>query len=438
MGLVRQMPELYLRGSLANVTMKSLTPEEEKHVSDVVQYVSGHPAMAKHRAGVIDELGNTIGADYSSDKRCGDIEFQVAVWKATVELLYHRKYTFHCENCGSSTWVTQQKVVRNIDRQKIDCPNCKKTRVIEAGDTDLIVGSYITIKEFQDSYKNFTPVQRAPKSESPIAYTKGDKKYSDPNKILSDDKQLSKFFGEFVWNYFRQQLAENSRKEHRKEPREISGRADEIIVEEILALCKKMKIDFHYCKEDSPKRGKYTIAVVGLLTPPEFTAELAVLVKKGKTSGVEIQCDRREIHVIENKMAGELKALVSRPEHVLVLDNNSTGTGDADGDFTISQISFRTIGAEKMNQDDHVAVIDTNDVIVAVRESLPEGVCQDIFDIQCGLGEIYNRFSDEHGDDRPKKNHIAKFLGITTRSVTIQMEVIRNVCLVHGLVPQSN
>jgi transcription elongation factor Elf1 len=432
------MPELYLRGSLANVTMANLTTDEKEHVEVIVDYVATHPGMARHRAGVIEELGNTIGADYQSDKRCGDAEFQIAIWKATVELYYHRKYTFRCKACGSNTWITQQGVERELNRQKLDCHNCKQVRVTEACDTNFKADSYVSFDEFQESYKYFTPVQNAPKCESPIEYFAGEKKYEDPDKIINDDTQLVKFFGEFVWNYFRQQLAENGRKEHKKEPRKVVGRADEVIVQEILSLCQRMKIDHNYCQRDQPQNGRYTIAVVGLLTPPEFTAEFAVLHEKARNHNVVIECNESEIQVVENSNAKSIEALISKPEHVLVLDNSTKSGGENDdGGFTISQISFRTIGAYKMDQDDHIATIDATDVMLAVRESLPDGDCKKIFDIQCGIGETYGTYSIEFGDDKPKKNHIARFLGITARSVTIYMENIRTICLAHGLVPKN-
>jgi phage FluMu protein Com len=438
MALVRQMPELYLRGSLANVTMANLTEDEKFHVETIVEYVAKHPGMARHRAGVIEELGNTIGADYSSDKQCGDIEFQIAIWKATVELYYHRKYTFRCQACGASKYLTQRGTPTEINRQQEKCPNCKVVRVTDAGDTELEVGSYVNFDDFQASYKHFTQVQNAPKCESPIEYIPGAKKYQDPDSIVNCNTQLVKFFGEFVWNYFRQQLAENSRKEHRKEPKKICGRADYVITEEILSLCQRLKIDYNYCPRDQPSHGYYSITVVGLLTPPEFTAEFAVLRQKALNHNVVIECTPSEIRVVENSNAGELEAYVSKPEHVLVLDNHTKSGSDEEGDsFTISQLSFRTIGAQKMDQDDHVATIDASDVMIAVRESLPEGDCQAIFDIECGLGDIYHRFSEEYGDDKPKKNHISQFLGITTRSVNMCIENIRNVCLAHGLVPKS-
>jgi hypothetical protein len=198
-----------------------------------------------------------------------------------------------------------------------------------------------------------------------------------------------------------------------------------------------MKITHNYCERDQPHAGRYAINVVGLLTPPEFTAEFAVLRGKAQDHNIKIECTPSEIQVIENSSAESIETMISKPEHVLVLDNSTKDGSENGGDFTINQISFRTIGAYKMDQDDHVATIDANDVMLAVRASLPDGDCKKIFDIQCGIGGAYGEFSIEYGDDRPKKNHIARFLGVTARSVTIYMENIRTVCLAHGLVPKN-
>ena len=88
-----------------------------------------------------------------------------------------------------------------------------------------------------------------------------------------------------------------------------------------------------------------------------------------------------------------------------------------------------------MDQDDHVAAIETSDTMTAIRESLPEGHCQSVFDIDSGSGDEYSRFSGEYGDREPKKCHIAKFLGITPRAVSIHREIIKVQCLAHELGP---
>ena len=437
MPIVRQVPKLYLRGSLANVTMKNLTEDEKIFAAATAEYVASHPKMAKHKAGFMEELRKTIGADYSDDRKTAEEEYHTAIWKATVELFYHRKYAFICENCGSTSYPTQTGRLKEIDSQKDYCPNCKKCYVVDSGDTKLVAGSYVTKEEFQLSYITFGPLQKAPKGRSPIRYIAGDKKYTDAQarKILDDDKQLVKFFGEFVWNYFRQQINENKRKEHRVKEK-ICDRADKIIVEELLALCGKHKLDFNYCPNSNPNNGYFSISVVGLITPPEFSMDLAVLSQKAMDNKITIDCRPNEIRIMENSMAGNLEATISKPEHVLVLENTTTGDDVEGNSYTISQLAFRTVGAERMDQEDHVQIITNADLMKAVRASLPSGDCQRIFDIHAGIGPDYLDYIEEFGNhSRPRKNHLARFFGITMKSVTQHLGDIKIQCLAHDFTP---
>lgn len=440
MPIVRQMPELLLRGSLANVTMVNLTDEEQNHVTDVMARIVSHPEMARHRSRFMKELGDTIGADYNDDRAAAEEEFQIAVWRATVSLLYHRKYTFECKSCNAVSYKTKLGRLKALDRRNPHCPNCGSVHVTHAGETDFEVGSFIHHIEFQAAYKDFTPAQDTPKCESPILYISGQETYDETQRsnILADDRQLVKFFGEFVWNYFRQQLKENNRVEHRKTPRRIIGPADFVIVQEVISLCSRMKLDFNYCSKTQPEHGIYNVSILGLQTPPEFTAEFIVLRQKGIEHGVIIECDNGTIKIHVTPNAPSLEAYIIKPEHVLVLDGySSESDNDDDGkSFTISQVSYRTVGAERMQQEDHTIMIDTSDVIEAVRKSLPDGECQQVFDIWASRGQIYAEFSEEFGDNKACINHIALHLKITTRAVNQYKETIKINMLAHGMLPE--
>jgi hypothetical protein len=420
--------------------MANLTDEEQDHVADVIERVATHPEMARHRSRFIKELGDTIGADYNDDRAAAEEEFKIAIWRAAVSLLYHRKYTFQCNSCGAVKYTTKSGRDKALDRQYPVCPNCGNVHVTDAGDTDLKEGHFIPNTEFQESYRDFTPAQNSPKCESPIHYIPGQGTYDENQRtnILTCDRQLVKFFGEFVWNYFRQTLKENNRVEHRKTPQQVYGPADYVLVQEILSLCSRMKLDFNYCPKTQPEHGAYHVTILGLQTPPEFTAELALLIRRGVEHGIIIECTNLAVKVLESSDAPMLEAYIVKPEHVLVLDGYTSDDGsEEDGKaFTISQVEYRTVGIERMQQDDHTITIDTADVIDAVRKSLPDGECQQVFDIWAGRGQTYIDFSEEFGDGRACINHIARHLHITTRAVNQHKETIKVNMLAHGMMPE--
>lgn len=438
MAIVRQMPALYLRGSLANVTMATLTEEQKLHCGELTKFVANHPDMAKHKSQVIKELGSTIGADYRDDRSTAEQEYLIAVWRGVVNLFYHREYKFECKACSKSTYMTKRSVPKAIDRIQVPCPNCGCVKVVKAGATSLVEGSYITHDEYQASYRDLQT--DLPECKSSIESTAGELRYGDSAKAVCDDpKQLAKFFGEFVWNYFRQQLRENSRVEHHKEPQEVIGRADDIIASEIISLCTRLKIDHHYCPETQPEDGWYSIKINGLQTPPEFSGDLVVLLEKANEHGIIVQLSDAEIRIRETPAAATIEAFVIRPEHVMVLDNSQSVSGGEtdDGGFTINHISFKTIGAQRMDQENHVLVVEQADTMNVVYNKLPNGHCRTVCDLLLQRGESYETFQQKHHyDSPPRLQHIADHLGITNRAVKQHVQTIRHICLSNGLVLQ--
>lgn len=81
----QQMPQLYLRGSLCNVTMRNLTSEERDYIASLVQTIKEDPLLQKCRSQFKSALSNTISGDYRSDKDvAAEQEYMVAIWKTTV------------------------------------------------------------------------------------------------------------------------------------------------------------------------------------------------------------------------------------------------------------------------------------------------------------------------------------------------------------------
>ena len=91
MGIVRQLPELYLRGSLANITMANLTEDQKAQAQEIALDIAYSPEMASHRIGMIKELRNTIAADYKDDEKNGESEYIIAIYRGVVDVLHHHK-----------------------------------------------------------------------------------------------------------------------------------------------------------------------------------------------------------------------------------------------------------------------------------------------------------------------------------------------------------
>lgn len=432
------MPELYLRGSIANITMANLKPHEKEHISEIFEIVSNHPEMIRHKAKVMKELGVTIRGDYAEDRSAAEQEFQIAVWRGCVNIFYHRNYTFKCMHCESSTYLTQRGKPKPFERIQTPCPNCRMAIVDNPGCSDFQPGECVNHDDIQNMFKHIP--NNTPTFKSTITYIEGDYKYKNAEEIINCPKQLKRFFGEFVWNYFRQQIKENKRKEDKK-PIQISGPADEMIVEEIISLCTRLKIwysiDTSKQKTYIPSGGKYTIKLYGLLTPPEFSIELAAISQTAREYGIIIDIDHNQIEVFVHPNPPTIAVTVIKPEHISVIDNQLTTSDDGESTgFTVNQISYRTLGAERMDLENHVFSTDMNEASTRTRGSLPDGNCKYIYDIYCQIGPLYERFSEEYGDGIPKINHVAAFLGITPRAVKQFRETIKIHCLANDFTPE--
>lgn len=79
----RQMPALYLRGSLCNQTMRNLSMEQQELISCIVEQLINDPLLQPTRIEFRNVLRYTIKGDYT-DVEAADQEYQVALWRAAV------------------------------------------------------------------------------------------------------------------------------------------------------------------------------------------------------------------------------------------------------------------------------------------------------------------------------------------------------------------
>ncbi len=426
MAIIRQMPALFLRGSIASVTMAHLTEEDRKFLAKMIAFVSNHPEMARNKARMIKELGNTIRGDYADDKLTAEQEYEIAIWRGLVDLFYHRKYTYECGHCKATTYFTKRGKPKPIERPSVPCPNCGMAEVKDRGFTDLEEGSIVDHAEMQEKYKHMT--MGTPRYCSTVKHIPGERKHLNPQSVIECPKQLKKFFGEFVWNYFRQHIKENKRKEHKKKPVLIAGPADLMAIEQIKNLCTKLKVDFD-C-DHQVNNGFYVINLNALQTPPEFSMEMAIVRHSMNINGINVRCSSHSIEIEAKVNAPTVEVSIIKPEHVTVVDNHQTSGEEeiSSSGFTLSQVSHRTSGGEKMDQDDHVATLDMSEAARKVREALPDGDCKKIYDILSQVGEYYDEFSTNYGYGIPRTNHIAEYLGITPRAVKQHKETIKIHC----------
>ena len=411
----RQLPELYLRGSLANLTMANLTEKEQVEADIVVSRLMKHQALAADKNEFIHQLSVTIAGDYHDNRESAEQEFRIAVWRGVVQLLYHCDYTFYCSNCKKDHYTTQRGTRSIINRQFPVCPNCSHCEVSDPGDSELRLGEAIDYKNIQEIIKecerdNINP----PRHKSCIIANKGEPKVKEPEKVLEDPEQIAKWFGEFVWNYFRQIIKENKIITHGKEKVTIAGPADEVAVESVLSLLRDHKIKYNFCRGIMPENGKFRIDFPVNSTPPEVTAQYCTLMGHLRKHGVRFSHDSHNVVIDCLYDAPTIEAPISRSENVVVANNFPQDEGE-------DLMNLVTYKSREINSESDV---ERADLFSKIREDLTEPA-RPVFDILTQSGDLYIQFSNEYGTAMPKQIHMARFLDYSIRQVQSVMTEIR-------------
>jgi len=443
---VRQMSEVFLRGSLANETMKHLTKEQVERSGNLAKEISEAQILAGHRQEFIYRLSTTISCDYK-DSEIARQEFLIAIWRAVVYLLYHKDYNFKCDACHHSTYISQSGNPTVINRRFPVCPRCKCCKITKRAGSKFKKGSFVEYEQLQE----VSEVLRAKGKEPPthtscIRTIPGQSKVADPEALLNDPVQVVKYFGTWVWNYFRQILLENKRTYHDKVNHRIIGPAARVVADAISNILSQYGVEYYYAP-DEDKDGVFKIACNFFYAPPVVVGRMAIALdglnghdtrnfskrdrkyyafnRKLKKIGIDVTWTRTGIEVRDtNKEIRCLEFDLSSAQEVQLVSNviGTQNGGDDDTLDTIKQLEQRD-----MYPDQGVPAIDGHDVLVAVRDSLNDNA-QKVFDLITGGvvsdGEgIYEEFAEQFPDSVrmnhgiPRQNKMAEFLCCSTKDI---------------------
>ena len=437
MSRLMQLPVLFgVRGSIATQTMSNLTREQQDEINSIVIKISQDPALIADKIEFTKQLANTIGGDYRSNPDTAEHEFCVAIWRATVYLLYHRDYTYACALCGQTEYNTSKDKKKAFDRQYPICPHCNKS-IYTHGHDNIIVHLKKQAKGYtllNDENQSISEVFRKRAEvevllESPIKTIHGNPKVDNPRGILADDQQRGKWYSVWVWNYFRQILNENAITTH-QHSLQICGPANLMALREIISELKLHGFKYHFDESTILDRDYEILVGVWATDPEVFTAFFLPLVRKYKSCGINIS---EHVFSIKIKSVEKELPMVSAtitaedPVIMISIDTPTNSTGGSD-DRNWSDI------VESNRADDGLMVGNTDDVaeedwFKTIRRNIPTEMCRRVFDIYTQRGAEWAIFSEKFNPkDVAAKAHIAKYLGISTGVIDNCREVISDLC----------
>ncbi len=394
-----QLPQLYLRGSLAKVTMKSLTENEKAIVEHFTNRIVKMQSMQGDKNEFMHQLSVTIGGDYAQyNSKEAEQEFYIAVWRGVVHLLYHKSYEFKCGKCNNTEYQTKRNTLTPINRQFPICPSCEHVKLVGSDD-------YIHFDEVKNSITEI-------KHESPIKTISGCNKVQQAQEILEDESQVSKFFGEFVWNYFRQIINEN-KITHQQKEQKVTGCVDIITTELIISLLKQYNVKYYY--EGIPKNGYHTLHLKVHSTIIEFTTKFVQLANDMRRKGAIIMYTDSSILIKDLGAESPISDITMlTTEKVSTVGSGQGGTDECD-DY------MRILEEENMNtfQD-----IDTEDTICHIRKLLSP-LAQKVYNLIIQDGYDYAQYSTQYGAGQPKVAHLAKHLKCTSNAIKTCIEEIK-------------
>lgn len=433
-----QLPSLYLRGSMANQTMSGLTEAEIRKVDGIVRMVEDDPCLAGDKHEFIRQLGATIKADYRSDPATALQEYRIAIWRATVQLLFHRDYQYNCAICGASSYITCTGNLKVIDRQFKMCPQCQQAYIDE--ERRVIVtnrrerSQYVVVDGEGKVYGTFNDKLGMKKIlVSPINIIPGTRKINNPDEILSDNVQRGKWYTVWIWNYFRQTLNENIIRTHNKHEVSITGSADYIASQLVISQLKRYKSKFVHSEED----GLDEIQANIMALDRTFSEWLGSLIREFSGLQIRIEVPRKPdgwasiVRITHSKNAPIITRAINIEDPVVMLSFGGPANGeDDDNQGWRDVVEYNSDG---QIYDGEIDKFISDEAMSIVRTHLIDDGARKTFDILSQTGETWAQFSNQWGQQPARKVHIAKFLNITTRQVDFYKQMIMTQCLIHDL-----
>lgn len=433
MSIELQLPQLYCRGNAFQVTAKDLTDDQNEEVSKLIDQMTRELFEDKnnfHR-----RLYNTIGSDYrdTNPYNASDADFAVAVWKASVHLLYHYKYELQCKACGATNYRGTTGKLIKITQRKTYCPTCGRC---EISNPDQYLG-YKNAKFTCLDEDNVTPSKLrrafihkddylaligeladegipAPRVRSGIEAHKVSKFEPNHKKILADPDQRQRYFREFIYNYLQQTIKENKIKRQFKAT-QVDGCSDYVAYQMVRSyLCKNEIRHSVYDKHAGDDHWFIECDIYGVA--PRFIPELSDIIHQTASWNVRIEFCSNGVKVYDQGTdVMYVDAEIKTREYVRIETSQKT----TDGERTIDKID--TVEADM----DDLGTLEQDDSWTTVRNGLRDDT-KKVYEIISQKGPSYEEFVVQFGTGKPKKADMQRFLGVSAKGLADKYSEIRS------------
>lgn len=401
---VDQVPKLYLRGSLINITLKNLSKEHNDRLHTELLKWYGATELDSIRQGFVQQLRSTIGGEYHNPEAALQ-EFCIALMKGLVYLYHHCKYSIKCEHCGSKS-----DKGRKHQRLLAICPSCSHVRY--NGKLMPVSKADKLIAECADPKKK--------EYQSPFIAIAGSRKDIKSEEILGDRMRTVKFLTKIAKNYIKQNLKEN-----KIVRREVEHVIDKTTGDFALRSHLVFILDKHAIKYTMSVNDETIIIKHGITpqTPYHIVEELHSIRMGYVEHGVQSISTKNSFIITIDESLPVVSAAIKKHEVVKVTPiSNDKDSHNADS------IMYNSDGAVS-----DVHSLELDESLQFIRDNLSDKALE-IFEIFVGEGPASDRFKKVYGnDEKPHLNKISEFMNINTNAVKSSMHLIRKLAFKSGL-----
>lgn len=381
MSIVTQLPTFYLRGSLATQTMTNLSKEQQEQAAKTVEYVANHPEMQKHKRKYLRRISDTIGGEYR-DSQAAEQDYLIIIWRGVVMLYFHKEYEYQCIKCGSNTYKNQSGTVSEIRRQTEECPNCG---------------------------------QKGDDGDSPIHATVVADRHLDPESVIKDENQMSKWFSMQLTNAVRQQLRENPIYTDTR-TQIVTDYADKFVVSSLINLLNTNKIAHQVVKTSHHGYDVTDVYFDTLACSAKIISQISVIRSGALEDGVLISSSNTGVKIQRGSNCNSITMPIVEKYHVKVAVASQRKPDSADPTEVPGAI-------------DNIKNAISSDFLEEVDDCLPSKECRAVCQIIQQKGEWHDAYINKYGDVKWTWKNIETFLGLTKKEMSTIREQMKAVLI---------
>lgn len=398
-----QIALLLLRGNLINKTAKNLSDQEVTEVAKYVQMVWDDPDLHRTRTAFCSKMAWTIGSEFR-DLEAALQEVWIVYWKTTVDVLYHRPKRLladmiraTCVVCCNAKVITCKRCKGKGDHKGERCKKCYGAGQIGMDPDKVCCGTTDTI-EFEGNVYDMS----LPQTERFYEVLTGREAPPRDVSILENRIQRRKFYKTTLWNYLKQQIAENKPQTH-KATTTVSEYAETAAVEIICDLLDSSSAKLDYKK--MPGTETSSINVDTHLIPLDDVRKIHEVRDLMFQHNVEIGLQEGQITVTKSGVTDVITISLRKTHRSNFISVN----GPTDEDDTTPDADAINYLPPAMTYSE----LEVTDTLMAVREKLPPKA-KKVFDLIVDPPEDYQRL---YATDPVKKSNVRTYLNLTTTEI---------------------